>query len=757
MKKYQERLIKYTNWVLKPYGITAEIQFTNQMDSYSTFVGKDKALIVIGEKMFSSIKNEENKDVKKNICIEGVLNHEIGHLIFSQFERLKYCIDQAKFLHEKIKEDFNNLKEKTKKTFPKIEDSKIWETVFQNLTDTEKEQILADIHDYIYFINIKDMLNILEDAAIECCMPGLETVSQNLKNRIYESICVTRNYIYSKEKDGLSHKPQNPDDAEESLSICMSEIHELGVIGYREPTSVEMLVNTFGDEAKKIFDLVMYSKFATVNTEERFEVSKALMKYLDDFIKKMAETHFEKIQKSFELNSILDSLMSSAMDSNSNISISIPNGTASHSITSSKRRYDYEMPEEIKKERGMADSNQNEKTDDERDSDSSSGSKEQSENQRSKTSDLDSKNVSSEKAEQKEKNDSSKSNAGMTSKDLCEDSKNFSTNNFDDSQREATEAVKKIEKEEIAKAEKELQKSFEDAMEAKTSSSVVKDVPGICKSDCFERVRINITDVGGNHSRAGDYAYQYRDKDNKIALKVAAEINQVRIYNKRAKRINSRKGALKGNNLYRAMTDGKCFQKTTPGKEKNIRIALLMDLSGSMGGKKCLNAIRTAYTLANACYKAKVPICVWGHNTSGYSYVDINRFVNFGDRSTSIQNIYSAKCSGCNMDGLAILNIGQHLIKNRKRDEELFLLVLSDGSPNAGDYCGMAAEENIRDIIRKLKDTYKVHTLGVTIETNNSEIKACKRIYGDNTVVVPNSDNLAFETISILKKLALNN
>ena len=178
-----------------------------------------------------------------------------------------------------------------------------------------------------------------------------------------------------------------------------------------------------------------------------------------------------------------------------------------------------------------------------------------------------------------------------------------------------------------------------------------------------------------------------------------------------------------------------------------------MDLSGSMSGRKMVNTIRTAYVLASSCIRCKVPVAVWGHDYNGecnlYKFVDYNQ-----KTPKDLKNIYTAYAGGCNQDGLAIYHTLHDLVAHKHGDEELILIVISDGMPaGANSYYGIPAEEDIKSITGTFKKVFGVHTIGVTIETSQDEIDSCRRIYGENTVVVENSDDLPLETVKVLKNI----
>ena len=275
-----------------------------------------------------------------------------------------------------------------------------------------------------------------------------------------------------------------------------------------------------------------------------------------------------------------------------------------------------------------------------------------------------------------------------------------------------------------------------------------KGIKTICEN-------ISNTDVDG-FSFEGKTVYNQKDNFLPEIRRCANKINKIKMYSAKAKRLNAqRKGKLNTSGLYRIGIDQKVFQKTNPGKKQNFRIAFLIDESGSMDGQKMRNAIQTAYILASACRYVKVPVSIWGHNIFYDDSMNLKKYLGFEDKSPkSLDKVFNATPGGCNHDGLAIWHVAKDLVAHRKNDEKLLLFVLSDGAPNgAGKYYGEPAEKDISHIVSLFKKKYEVESFGITIETSDYEVEACKRIYGDNAIYISNSKDLPKKTIELLESL----
>lgn len=187
-------------------------------------------------------------------------------------------------------------------------------------------------------------------------------------------------------------------------------------------------------------------------------------------------------------------------------------------------------------------------------------------------------------------------------------------------------------------------------------------------------------------------------------------------------------------NLYRQ--DGKIFEKRVlPEEGFSVAFGVLVDNSGSMEiGDRIGQARKATAVLYEFCRSLSIPITVYGHSTcsvlegGGYREgVAMYSFAEFdsvdGKDHLRIQGMKECQC---NRDGLALRFVGKHLAK---REEEVKILsLISDGSPNAVNYGGEAAKEDLRMAKQEL------HKIGVTLFSAaiGDDREVIEDIYGDS-------------------------
>jgi hypothetical protein len=130
------------------------------------------------------------------------------------------------------------------------------------------------------------------------------------------------------------------------------------------------------------------------------------------------------------------------------------------------------------------------------------------------------------------------------------------------------------------------------------------------------------------------------------------------------------------------------FTVVEPIRKTPVKVCLLIDESGSMGGRNIEAARDLAVilkeTFGNECY-------AYGHTTSGEDVVirDYNK-----DRTT----LGSVEAHCANRDGTAIAETYRRARK-RAGSDFLLMIVLSDGQPSASGYYGMEAIRHVRDVV----------------------------------------------------------
>lgn len=181
--------------------------------------------------------------------------------------------------------------------------------------------------------------------------------------------------------------------------------------------------------------------------------------------------------------------------------------------------------------------------------------------------------------------------------------------------------------------------------------------------------------------------------------------------------------------LYRR--DGKIFEKKLlPDEGPSLAFAVLVDVSGSMEGKRIENARKAALALYWFCEELNIPVLVYGHSThntyrfSTGEVVDLCSYAEFDaiDGNDALR-IAGMETIDCNRDGAALRYVGERLLK---RDEDVKILVLiSDGQPNANGYAGELARKDLVETKHNLEKR-GIHLFAAAIGADKEQIE---RIY----------------------------
>ena len=184
---------------------------------------------------------------------------------------------------------------------------------------------------------------------------------------------------------------------------------------------------------------------------------------------------------------------------------------------------------------------------------------------------------------------------------------------------------------------------------------------------------------------------------------------------------------LDSSSYYKA--DGKIFTKRCrPNDELNLAVAVLIDMSGSMDGKGISSARNMSLLIYDFCKSLHIPIMIYGHNAH---YITNNvRLYSFADFDSIDGNdgfrIMNMEADDCNRDGTAIRFCADKLNK-RTEEKKLFILV-SDGLPSAYD----REEDGIADVkgAKKECDRRGITFIAAAIDSDKEQIKA---IYGEKS------------------------
>lgn len=213
-----------------------------------------------------------------------------------------------------------------------------------------------------------------------------------------------------------------------------------------------------------------------------------------------------------------------------------------------------------------------------------------------------------------------------------------------------------------------------------------------------------------------------------------------------------RRGKVHGPSLFRlALNDDRIFRKREETEALNACVQIIVDMSGSMGGKRITLAAASAWAMADALDKIRVPNMITGFTTFGYIPVseDFHRIeplllpILKGWEEKANSEIVHARCGAItdyhlanNVDGESLLALSNHMVS--RREERKIIFLLSDGEPAA---MGHGHRNHLVQVGRYVEDTLGYELLGVGIQCD-----APSRFYR-NSVRIDNINQLP-ETIA---------
>ncbi|MEL1669517.1 cobaltochelatase CobT-related protein [Klebsiella pneumoniae] len=226
-----------------------------------------------------------------------------------------------------------------------------------------------------------------------------------------------------------------------------------------------------------------------------------------------------------------------------------------------------------------------------------------------------------------------------------------------------------------------------------------------------------------------------------------------------------RRGRVHGASLYRlSMNDDRVFRRKEDHKAVNACVQQVIDLSGSMGGRKIELALASAYTLADALDRIHVPNVITGFTTYGNPDVATMSKRGFGRFEALmlpiIKNWHEKANSpeirarmGCvaetfpllnNVDGESIAQLAS-LFAGRMEDKKI-MIVQSDGAPCAA---GDGFSNHLRSVTNDIENTSDINLLAIGILTD------APRRYYKNYALVNKVEELGTSVVSELSRIIL--
>lgn len=215
-----------------------------------------------------------------------------------------------------------------------------------------------------------------------------------------------------------------------------------------------------------------------------------------------------------------------------------------------------------------------------------------------------------------------------------------------------------------------------------------------------------------------------------------------------------KKGYLHNKNLYRVTLkdagsySSKIFKQKKESYILDTAISVLIDMSGSMGGRKIMDAAHSAILLNDSIAKLGVSVEIAGFTEKTYGPIHY-LFKSF-DKKCEAEHLKAriqkgTKCMEENADGDSIL-FAYHRLKERKEKKKI-LIVLSDGQPAA--YGGHGIYGFTQKVVDHIQKEGIVEIYGIGIQSN-----AVKQFYKQHCVINKSSE-LEETLLSVLREKLL--
>lgn len=683
----------------------------------------------------------------------GAAAHEASHVRFTDFNVISDLGDEVL-----------NAKAKVKKL------AVDWKKTGNNdlFDDIQKET-----YKYVYGMFLKDMHNSLEDASIENSCIKVCGKIPFVKAGLYS----LRNLVTDYEDEYINIKfDAKVRNTKSYISSVITEIRHMATIGYRNyPCAYTALENYSDKDIEKLNYIALYARFNAKNSQDVFKASKAALKYLQNEIEDIAREYADKYIEMLQNDDLSDEdaqnnfndMLNQAFGDGEN-EFAISKESASNSSNTPVQRqsdFELELPSDVQNEIDNADNDDNSGNSDNFDGKNDGNTSNQDDNGVNQGESEENQNnnglqdSSAEESDEnvEENNENAQEHSGIdttadSSKTLEDIKKEYGSLEKSVSQQELNKALKELEKIKQKKEDNEIKIKVGNR-DAKAPSMTEND-RAVLNSDMHKGVELNYyspKQMNLELMKNPSIQSKITPEHKKIARKLGNKLKKILFIDAKVTKIaNLNRGRIDKKNLHHIVTDEKCFYNKIDGKVHKARFCILVDQSGSMGGKKAKNAYEATTMLAEACKITKIPLAIYGHDCGSkvnlYHYKEYKSTKKF--QYDNLALIKSARYS--NHDSIPIYFCLKDLVKNKKQDEKLILLVISDGAPaGKGDYYGYPAMMDIKNIINKFKRIYGIETIGIGI---GDDVEHIPTIY-DNNCIVPNTDSLGTELLKIFSDI----
>ncbi|MEO3160156.1 hypothetical protein ABHC52_09300 [Ruminococcus bicirculans (ex Wegman et al. 2014)] len=734
-------------------------------------------------------KGKKITTAKKWLLGKGLILHEIGHLLFTNFN------DMANFQKVITAEQWNWQRPIKAGVSPDFNEKLKEVEAYLNLSSQNEKQFMTAFHDFN---------NIIEDGYIE------EKLMKSFKGDFVASLYELRDFQYD-EFPTIENVIESGRSSFSIWQLMMLSYAKYGLIKVKDNNTYgEPLVRKFCEFLPSITDCVTED-----NSYVRLDKSLTLFVDMWDVIKEelvnITDEAYTKMMKALEM--LADSMgaanqrgqaidISQIKDSSDSSENSLNRKITQLLAAKQKSTSNKSNPESSDAEETSASSvseQGSEQEDGEKSSDSSSGSTDnKSEGDNPDTTEGKSASSASEQGSvQEDSEKSSDSSSGSTdnksegdnsdttegksassaneqgSKQESNDNSSSSDNNqsendISDNVADYDSLLKTLSKElKEVKAEKEedMQKAEQKAEQdiSATKQNVAQDrVTEQARNEArqADEQMINSCIMDGPHAKVTYRLHDFSPASCKEAyVKMNNTYSLERIGKKMAQKVKpifekKIKGAVYhgqhcGSRIsipHYQKDSSKPFDRIKKPEKISLSCTVIIDQSGSMYGYKLESALRAAAIIKNFCNELKIPTMVFGHSSS-YPTMDIYRFCEFDGSEDEIYTLAAGNAHCGTRDGAALL-YAVNKLKDR-REEKKIIFIISDGSPCDYGYSGITAYKDIQGII-KSASAYGISFFAAAIDEDKESIA---KIYGEDRFVdISNLDDLPSKMAYVLKR-----
>ena len=697
--EYLKKLTFTVNSISRLYSLpfNIEVSFEDTENSYS-YLENDKGYIVLS-KITDSLKDD--LDINSELLYyTGLCVHEIGHLIYSDFNALKNNDISYKEALNKVKNsvifDKNNKNEKNDK---------------KNKNKTSHKYLSSILEELICQTVLKHIFNSLEDGRIENMI-----FSNNYMYSMSPALMYVRKLNLEKQLTEFYDTYNSSNTIDPILEICneiliisTDEKLLLGLLNLKTNSVINKNINKYLENSilykrqnfNKIIMLIYEAHFESADSFERNELAKEIVEYIRPYIKqktKKAISAFLKLHRlpntakkwiSIDKEIIMktdDALLHLANVSSiiqefkGNITSNISNLSNSSNISNRKNVDDF-----LLNKYNYLSHSENLST---------------------------GKNVKNiENIERIEK----LSSKYETSKQFCDEyhSKEFDIKNM----------INNLENlENTNEFEQYVKSNIIHIEESNYSTNLKNKLKHYNRSkELKEKVFVN------------------KSFYNKECVKIAKSLKKNILQNQKD---STHRGFDHGtkfasSSLYRVNIDGKIFQTTKQGQNPDIAVSLLIDTSSSMAYEnKIENTVKSAYKISRIMQMVNVPFSINTHATYN-NKVMYNQLVPYGKNKNVkiLDNLFNLYAYGDTKEYEAIEETLKNLAKNKTNNQTGIVFTITDGL--------FDQKEEIQNICEVYSRLYNIDVIAISIGENNDVEKAY--IHSINCKNIQNLDDMLIE------------